>query len=1111
MEQNLPNDRSLQDLLIPIKLTIMRYVWYFYLLLFLLKPCLINAQENCKLSINFSTPGITISPMLYGIFFEDINNAADGGLYAEMVSNRSFEESLASWQYTTSSGSRGHWAVETEDLLNSAQTMCLKLMADSIGQDGFVAVQNMGFWGMSIVEGTTYELTFYARCSHEFNGAVTASLISSTGFIHYAEQRIANLTTGWKKYTCTLVANATDQHAYLSLSLNGGGTVWFDVVSLFPPTFKNRSNGLRIDLANKLDDMHPAFMRFPGGCFVEGGIMEQAFRWKETIGPIEERPGHNNFWGYRTSDGMGYHEFLQLCEDIGTEPLYVCNVGMSHNESVSVSALNPWIQDAVNAIEYANGDTSTTWGHQRKLNGHPEPFNMKYIELGNEEWYEPYTSHYNLFYDSVKAHYPDITTISNVNWASLNHIEVYDDHYYSSPEWFAQNSNKYDNTSRSGPKVYVGEYAVTSSGAGNGNLRDAVGEATFMTGMERNSDVVIMSSYAPLFGNLNRRQWNPDAIYYTSSASYGTPSYYSQKMFANNTGNLYIPIKDSFNMDAGNYYNGAVGLGTWATICQYDSVSVQSGDSLIINENFDAGASDWDVYGGTWTVNGGVYEQSSMNTDCRSTIGNITLPAYTYHLKAKKISGSEGFLIIFGYADNNNYYWWNIGGWANTLSAIEHSIGGSKGTITSVSMSVASGRWYDIRIEVNEDSAKCYLDNALIHAIAVGSKHIYSTCSVDSVNHDIFLKVVNFSNDDKTTDIVCNGLPEGLTLEGTMETMTYSTPSSENSINDPYRIVPVTSDFSSAATGFQYTFLQNSINIFHLYPQSSVLHLSDETYSIPENSEKGILVGTVSATGSEEFSYSIIRSTPDGLFEIEDSTGKITVKNSNLLNYETTPSISLAIGARDILNDTLPISRGTCTIILTDVNEQPKLIDNTYYAFANETSGSTIGRIFVSDEDAGQNHLFSVTEQSVANVLTINPSTGELIIDDNTVLQSLASQTVTFTVSVSDNGSPVLTDVKEYILKVNDEPATVGITTTNIIHRLQVFPNPAENELNVLLPEIKRNTIVRMVNYQGIVVFSQKAVSDLIRINTTLLPVGLYCIQLVLEGSITDTKNVVII
>ncbi|MDP4183394.1 MAG: carbohydrate-binding protein, partial [Bacillota bacterium] len=349
---------------------------------------------------------------------------------------------------------------------------------------------------------------------------------------------VTGLTTGWNKFTATMTANGSNGSGRFLLSTDKPGTIWFDVVSCFPPTYKNRPNGLRNDLLTMVNDLKPRFNRFPGGCFVEGDKMVNAFRWKNTIGPIETRPGHSNLWGYRTSDGMGFHEFLQMCEDTNSAPLYVCSVGMAHSDNVP---MEPFIQEVLDAIEYANGATTTTWGAKRAANGHPEPFNLKYIEIGNEENFQQatYSARYQSFYNAIKAKYPNIICIadSNIPGSTIDYI---DEHYYDTAQFFMNNATKYDKYSRTGPKIYVGEYAVTKN-CGQGNLMAGLGEAAFMTGLERNSDVVKMASYAPLYVNSNDRKWNPDAIVYNSYQVYGTPSYHVQKMFSQNLGSNILP------------------------------------------------------------------------------------------------------------------------------------------------------------------------------------------------------------------------------------------------------------------------------------------------------------------------------------------------------------------------------------------------------------------------------------------------------------------------------------------------------------------------------------------------------------------------------------------
>ncbi len=500
-----------------------------------------GGTSESTITINAGQTGIAISQNLYGIFFEDINHAADGGLYAELIKNRSFEDNTSapdSWSIVASDGSTGSMALDTTNNLNSAQGRSLKLTAGSVGTNGRVGIANTGFWGINVTDKAVYTVSFFAKCSSGYSGTITASLENENSTVKYVETKVTGITTGWKKFTAVMTANGTNGSGRFVLSTDKPGTIWFDVVSCFPPTYKNRTNGLRNDLLTMVNDLKPRFNRFPGGCFVEGDKMANAFRWKTTVGPIETRPGHWNLWGYRTSDGMGYHEFLQMCEDTNSVPLYVCNVGMAHDDNVS---MEPYIQEALDAIEYANGGATTTWGAKRAANGHPESFNLKYIEIGNEENFQKatYSARYQSFYNAIKAKYPDIICIANCD-ISGSTIDYIDEHYYDTAQFFMNNATKYDKYSRSGPKIYVGEYAVTKD-CGQGNLVAALGEAAFMTGMERNSDVVKMASYAPLYVNTNDRKWNPDAIVYNSSQVYGTPSYYVQKMFSQNLGSNILP------------------------------------------------------------------------------------------------------------------------------------------------------------------------------------------------------------------------------------------------------------------------------------------------------------------------------------------------------------------------------------------------------------------------------------------------------------------------------------------------------------------------------------------------------------------------------------------
>jgi len=444
--------------------------------------------------------------------------------------------------------------------LNANNPNSLRLDVQAVGERA--GVSNEGFNGINVRKGEKYLLSMAARANEGFAGTIDVSLEDADGK-QLATTRFDGIGLDWKKLDAVLTSTESTPQARLVITTTAPGTIWLDMVSLFPAkTWKGRANGLRPDLAEMLVAMKPAFVRFPGGCFVEGDKLANATRWKQTIGDLSERPGHWNLWKYRSTDGLGYHEYLLLCEDLGAEPLFVINCGMAHEDNVPMDKLGPWIQDSLDAIEYANGPVDSKWGALRAKNGHPAPFNLKYLEIGNENYGPLYQERYRAFYDAIKAKWPDIHLVADEP-TKERPTEITDDHYYNSPDFFIHNAGKYDSYDRKGPKIYVGEYAVTKE-CGQGNLQAAVAEAAFMTGLERNSDHVVMSSYAPLFVNVGWRVWNPNAIVFDNHRAYGTPSYYVQKMFAENRGDVLLPIdipndaKKSLYGVAGRAANGDV-------------------------------------------------------------------------------------------------------------------------------------------------------------------------------------------------------------------------------------------------------------------------------------------------------------------------------------------------------------------------------------------------------------------------------------------------------------------------------------------------------------------------------------------------------------------------
>lgn len=794
-----------------------------------------GAQESgasYSLTVDLDHPGKKGSPLLYGAFYEEINHAGDGGLYAELISNRSFEddpEAPANWWIEQTGGSQGTLRLTGQSLLNGSQTRALEMTVTKESANGKVSALNYGYWGIPLVKGGTYELSLYAKQAGEIRGELEVALESIDGKKIFAEGKTDRLTGEWQRYKLNLTSTEQAPNARIRISAHRQGTVYLDMVSLFPQTWKNRQNGLRPDLAELVAGMSPRFLRFPGGCFVEGLTPEHAYQWKKTIGPVEERPGHIGYWNYRSTDGLGFHEMLQWAEDLKAEPLYVVNVGISHNgdpftkaEFVPLADIQPWIQDALDAIEYANGPVTSYWGAQRAANGHPEPFHLKYIEVGNENNFQPeeYMKRYPLFYNAIKAKYPDIQIIANAAVQGAP-VEIVDEHYYESAQWFMDHSNQYDAYDRNGPKIYVGEYAVTKN-AGKGNMEAALGEAAFMTGMERNSDIVVMSSYAPLLVNEKDRTWNPDAIVFNAESSYGTPSYHVQKMFANNNGDtiLSAELKPLGKAEDPASIQGGIGVGTWATQAEYQDIKVtQSGKTLFADSFRRDDTNKWAFSGGDWERAEGRLKQSAAQTDVRATAGDPSWSDYTLTLKARKTGGAEGMLIMFGSKDHDDFYWWNLGGWGNTRSAIEKSVGGSRGVIgASVPLQIETGRWYDIKIELQGTTIRAYLDGKLIHEIndVSNAGPLFQSASLDSRTGDVIIKVVNASDSGQTTELHVGRSGTKEKWHGTANVLQAEYLTDENSFSEPGKVSPRSADISFEDNVFVYTFPKYSVTILRL-------------------------------------------------------------------------------------------------------------------------------------------------------------------------------------------------------------------------------------------------------------------------------------------------------
>ncbi|MGA2350135.1 MAG: alpha-L-arabinofuranosidase C-terminal domain-containing protein [Terracidiphilus sp.] len=521
------------------------------------------------LTIHADQPVSKVSPTLYGLMTEEINYSYDGGLYAEMVRNRTFGadwSGILHWVLVEDGNASAAISVDRQtgpsEVLNRSLRLDVK-QADPQNQAG---VLNEGYWGMAVRPNTTYKGSFYAKDDSAALGPVTVSLVDNDSGNAVASTDVSGITTEWKQHEYTLKTGTVRASAanHLEITVGHSGTLWLNLVSLFPPTYHDRVNGNRIDLMEKMAAMHPAFLRFPGGNYLEGDHISERYQWKKTIGPLADRPTHPSPWRYHSSDGLGLLEFFEWCEDLKMQPLLAVYAGYSMTqEHVNPGPdLDPYVQDAMDELEYATGSADTRWGAVRAKNGHPEPFKLTYVEIGNEDWFDKsgtYDGRFTQYYKAIKAKYPDLQLIATAPVKSVK-PDVIDEHYYvratqnfhdahhydpptsDAPQRWE--GGHYDKADRNGPKVFVGEWA-TREGSPTPNFGAALGDAAWMTGMERNSDLVIMSAYAPLLVNVNPGglQWDPDLIGYDTMKSYGSPSYYAQVMFAKYLGDVTLGSK----------------------------------------------------------------------------------------------------------------------------------------------------------------------------------------------------------------------------------------------------------------------------------------------------------------------------------------------------------------------------------------------------------------------------------------------------------------------------------------------------------------------------------------------------------------------------------------
>jgi alpha-L-arabinofuranosidase len=774
-------------------------------------------DQAAHLTVHADQDGPKISPLLYGIFFEEINRAGEGGLWAEMIQNRSFEDDRkepVAWKFSGPIKTR----LDRQRPLHrqNPTSLCLEFSGSDgiVAQNGFSRDQGKDHGaypgGMAFRKGEALRFSLYQQgeCALEVR-------LEGQGEKVLAKAPLPAPSGSWEKVEVTLDPSATDLSGRLVLAGRGVGKVWIDQLSLMPvATWKG--HGLRRDLAEMIAALKPAFVRFPGGCFVEGLDLPNAPRWKDSIGEPAQRRGIPNRWGYQTSGAFGVHEFLQWCEDLGAEPIYVINCGMGHGYAVPLNQMKEWVQDALDLVEYARGPVDSKWGAMRAAAGHPTPFKLDYMEIGNENGGPAYAERYALFYDALKARYPDLHLVANF-WDGeiprTRPVEIQDEHYYLDSLGFLGMADYYQRVDRSGPNVYVGEYAV-SNGAGTGNLSAALGEAAFLTGLEANGDHVLMASYAPLLAHPAWKAWNPNAIVFDQSRSYGTPSYYLQTMFAANQGDVACPSK--LNQPNLRYQapKGRFGVGTWGdTQVEYKDISFTAPDGKrIFTSNFTQGMKGWKTFKGQWTVADGVLRQTGAEDAFElAEIADSNWGDGVFEVRARKSGGVDGFQIQFQAEEEGQQRVWNLGGWGNIRIGLQGIFGEPK-----VPGKVETGRWYSIRIELAGPRIRCLLDGALIQEVVrPNPQSLYAVASRTRDGKEIIFKLVNAGAVPRKTTFDLKGV-RSVAPKGRAIVMTSREGNDENSFERPRHVAPEESVVTGIGKSFTRTLPARSITVLRL-------------------------------------------------------------------------------------------------------------------------------------------------------------------------------------------------------------------------------------------------------------------------------------------------------
>ena len=812
------------------------------------------------LDIEVDKPGVRIPPNFYGLMTEEINHAYDGGLFAELIQNRTFQDPTPRNRASSSQDLPIHWffvgngkaSIDKADPVNKAlpESLRLDLSGDTAG------IANDGFWGIPIQPNTAYTASFYAKAGNGFAGVVTAALVLDDGNVTVAKASTGSLSASWQKYNVTLTTGydaPTTAKAKFVLSATGTGNVSFSMVSLFPPTYQNVPGGLRPDLMKLMADMHPSFIRLPGGNYVEGNTFKSRFNWKEMIGPADQRPGHMGCWSYRSSDGFGIPQYLLWCKQLNAEPVlalfagYVLN-GMHVNPGSPEMA--QYTQEALEEIEYVSGPADSEWGKRRAADGFTDPFPLHYVEIGNEDWFDrsgSYDGRFTEMAKAIRAKYPQLKIIATAPVKSFK-PDLYDDHFYRSARQLVHQADQYDKKvseptplrygggawngrGPDGLRTFVGEWA-TQEGRPTPDLNAALADAAFVMGLEKNADTVTMECYAPLLVNVSPEdrgkgypkawQWPTNLIGYDALHAFGSPSYYAQAMIGQNKADAVLPSTLKVHAMAAATEptpHGRVGVGAFRTQVEYKDVIVTSPDGhVLMTADLLQDTRGWQFSGDNWDLQDKAIKPSAANADSWAMIGDPKWTDYTVHLRARKTGGRGGFIVLWHATAGTAYNRWTVGGVGNVARCEAVEEGDREAFGPTNPATIETGRWYDLRLEVSDHHVRGFVDEKLV-TDATEPPHVaptpaFAAAEYVTATHSVIIKVVNVGKEAVDMTIDLHGVSQ-VEPNGTAVVLTGD-PKAQNSVDEPTKIVPRTEPLANASASFTRTFPPYSFTLLRL-------------------------------------------------------------------------------------------------------------------------------------------------------------------------------------------------------------------------------------------------------------------------------------------------------